>query len=58
MTLPPHIRAEVQRLMDSAARRLLAEANGDPALAASRSHGGRVVLPPDARHDHPDREER
>lgn len=50
MTLPPHARAEVQRILDGAARRLLAdELNGQPLGTATGIDGDALDRRPDQR---------
>ncbi len=47
--MPPHVRAEVQRILDGAARRLLREANANPVNRAT----GQDVDTIDRRGDDP-----
>jgi hypothetical protein len=50
VTLPAHIRREVQRILDAEARRLLADRlDGDPAGATARADGDAGDRRPDQR---------
>lgn len=41
-TLPPHVRAEVRRILDGAARRILEETNNNPGRSLPRTYRDRL----------------